>query len=236
MNLLLKHIIISFIFNFAYTKTNNDIISSNNKKEISFSESIINLEAIINLLNHIKDYPEDLNNTYLSEGTYNLIKIVLEYLNMTALDELLRDILLNDTNPFIHNLIYVLKIRKDNISALEYIINIFESFSNTGDIDINDLLYNLQNFTSYPGVDELFFYFRSKCDILIKAFEFFIRKSRFKNLFEMFKSFLMAHRFDLFNLGYELIKVYNDTDKLAETGYNFFHDLNNSFYSDLKIK
>ena len=132
MNLLLKHIIISFIFNFAYTKTNNDIISSNNKKEISFSDSIINLEAIINFLNHIKDYPEDLNNTYLSEGTYNLIKIVLEYLNMTALDELLRDILLNDTNPFIHNLIYVLKIRKDNISALEYIINIFESFSNTG--------------------------------------------------------------------------------------------------------
>ena len=236
MNLLLKHIIISFIFNFAYTKTNNDIISSNNEKEISFSDSIINLEAIINFLNHIKDYPEDLNNTYLSEGTYNLIKIVLEYLNMTALDELLRDILLNDTNPFIHNLIYVLKIRKDNISALEYIINIFESFSNTGDIDINDLLYNLQNFTSYPGVDELFFYFRSKCDILIKAFEFFIRKSRFKNLFEMFKSFLMAHRFDLFDLGYELIKVYNDTDKLAETGYNFFHDLNNSFYSDLKDK
>ena len=65
MNLLLKHIIISFIFNFAYTKTNNDIISSNNEKEISFSDSIINLEAIINFLNHIKDYPEDLNNTYI---------------------------------------------------------------------------------------------------------------------------------------------------------------------------
>ena len=38
----------------------------------------------------------------------------------------------------------------------------------------------------------------------------------------MFKSFLLEHIFDLFNLGYELIKVYNDTDKLAETGIIFF--------------
>ena len=131
------------------------------------------------------------------------------------------------------NLSDTLKIEKNGKYALDYLINCLNSFKVPKNFDINDIFYNLQNFFDYPGMDKLYEYLKNFNDIIYSLFELFMKKTIFSKFFEILEPILYKYKMILFDYAYEIIKVYNDTDKLTEISFNFVTNYKNTFFFDL---
>ena len=178
----------------------------------------------------IKNAPDFLKLGYLNK---DFVSSIEENINMPFLNPPIGGVFLNETNTFIINLTDALKIEKNGKYSLDYLINCLNYFKDPENLDINDIFYNLQNFFDYPGMDKLYEYLKNFYDIIYSLFELFAKKTKFSKIFEILEPILHKYKTILFDYGYELIKVYNDTDKLTDICLNFVNNYKNTFLSDL---
>ena len=223
MEIFLRYILFTFLINIAHIKSSDTKYFNDEKEEFKYDE-------IIAYLNFIKKAPDFLKWGYLNKGFVSSIE---ENINVAFLNPLIEDLFLNETNTYIMNLSDTLKIEKNGKYALDYLINCLNSFKVPKNFDINDIFYNLQNFFDYPGMDKLYEYLKNFNDIIYSLFELFMKKTIFSKFFEILEPILYKYKMILFDYAYEIIKVYNDTDKLTEISFNFATNYKNTFFFDL---
>ena len=216
-----------FLLNILSLKANDDIFFNYNVKPLKFlkiDESMINLIiSIIKTSEH--DTIKLIMKSEIFAGTiFNFTRSN----NISFVDPLIENILYNETNPFLDKAIDLLKY--DDSSVLVYIKKILNyiNSNNKNDTDFNIILNNLQCILNYPQIDELCSYFKEHSDIVLQLAKNYIYKTQFSKLYELIDTFISNNRDILFDLSINLIRVYNDSDRMADIIIDFTHTFNDT--------
>jgi hypothetical protein len=201
----------------------------NLEKEYSIRESDgifdIDIDFIINNINIIKENPTILIN-YIP--VFKGIIISFENLNLSGLMPIVNDLLNVSTNSFINDTCELISSNYSEINVLDYIINILNHIKENKDtfdsIDYNYILDNVFHFVNYPGMDKIVNHFIPHKKIFFYILEFIGKEEKYKNLFEAFKDFLWIYNDKFVDIIYDLIKSYNDSEKMANVSYIFFKE------------
>ena len=229
------YILYTFLFFAVHLKSNNEIyFNRNNSKALFKLAENEKFETIKNYINLIKLNPDLLFYILNNKETYlNVIEDYLDENNMSFLYPLIEEMLNNETNTFINDLYNVIKNNNtDGTNALNYIINILNDLESSNNVNISDILFNIHKFTIQPGVDNLYKFFKEHTDVIFELTEFIIEQTKFSTFFDMIKGVLSDYSDILFELGYNLMKAYNDTEKMAEICDKFQKDNTDDFMYD----
>ena len=226
MVVIFGYILYSFLFLAVHLKSNNEIYFNRNNAIALFKldenkkfEDIKNYIKLIQLNPDFLYYILNNKDTYLTE-----IEDYLDENDMSFLYPLIEEMLNNETNTFIDDLYKVVKNNTDGTNALNYIINILDDLESSNNVNISDILFNMHKFTIQPGIDNLYKFLKDYTDVIFEFTEFVVAQTKFSTFFDMIKEVLSDYSDILFELGYNLMKAYNDTDKMAEICDKFQED------------
>ena len=238
MVLFFGYILLNILFFAVHIKSNNEIYF-NKTIRIALFKSDENkiFEDIKYYINQIKANPDILFDILNYKNTsLNIIKVYLDENDMSFLYPMIEDMLNNKTNTFINDLYEVAQNKTDGTNALNYIINILDDLEISDNVNISDIFFNLHKFSIQPEFDNLYNFFMKHKDIVFDFIALFIEQTRFSTLFGMLKEVLFDYNDILFELCYNLMKEYNDIDKMAEICYQFVKDNEEDFWFDFSIE
>ena len=212
MVLVFKFLLLYLLLNIVHLKTDDkdsETFRPNQDKNNIYSD-------IRNILNSLKSNPEVLNN---KTNINTFVKNFTEIYDITFVNPMIDDLLLNET--FISDLINIIKNNVSNINILDYLLNILEYSEGNNNTNMSIIFFELHKFVNYPGIDEIFYYFKEYSNITFLLFEKYINTTKISLLYFSYGNLFFQYRVILQKLAYDLLKSYNDTYKLAEIGEKF---------------
>ena len=199
----------------------------------------INLETIITVLEYIKEDPTTLYSVIQDFGPKILDYI--NHFNISELNHILKDLFNVSSNSFINDTCELIKSNYSSINVLDYIINILKHIDeNSGNLDKcnTSLIFgNLSQFFHYPGMDKIVNHFNNYKKIFYYILMIISEEKEtygfiFQN--EELKDFLFKYNDILVDFCFNLIKAYNDTQKMANISYILYTE-NRNLIDDLDL-
>ena len=208
MKIVFIHFLFSFLINFVQLKSkNNNIINAN---------KTIHLNPYNDIRSFISDLKSDPDLILDRNFTNEKIKNFSEENNISFINPMIDDLLLNETSEFVNDFHDVIKNKINDTNVLDYILNILNLTEGKDSININDILLEINNFVVYPGMDKVFNYFKDYKDIIFTLNERIIDNTKVSTLYNDFRECFLEFRDQLIDYLYNFLRFYNDNDKLAD--------------------
>ena len=225
MVMILIYILISVLINIVYLRTNDDIYFLQNDKIINYKLSEGNniYEQIKNIIELIKNITENKLNREFRENLTNIIKNFTNENNLSFIDPMVDELILDESILFINDTYDIIK---KNSSVLDYIINLVNYIEDNKNSNINMsiVFYKIHDFLVYPGVEKVCSYFKKYPEIIFDIFDILINKTKLVDFYGTVREVIYMYKEILGEFSYDLLIAYNDSQKMAEIGKNFFND------------
>ena len=231
--------LIFYLFNLIISKENIFLYNSLEAEEKNIIECLVPIivggslekEDIICALFATKRDP-DFTKLLISLSKESLINGITKQLDssgLTALKVIVEDFF-NDKNNSLTSLFDVIN---NNGTLIDYIVNIVNYTKGENETDNKQFVFILQNIAYILNIEEFDkvtnFLFEPEYIISISnSIGNFIKNSSFENIYYQLKPLILKYPVTLFRLVYNVIKAFNDRNKLIDTIAEFFYNNKNN--------
>ena len=225
MMLILIYTLISTLFNIVHLRTKNNIFFLQNDKYINYklSESNNVYEQIKSFIDLFKNITENKLNREYRENLTNIIKNFTNENNLTFINPMIDDLILDESILFINDTYDVIKKNSSVLDCIIDLINYIEENKNSS-INMSIVFYKIHDFLVFPGIDKVFSYFKNYTDIIFDIFDAIIKKTKLADLYVIIPEVIYDNKEIIVLFAYDLLVSFHDSQKMVEISEKFYED------------